>query len=68
MDEIPEIEIEILQGAVVQSSGAGQIGVAPMAPAIANAVYRLTGVRLRALPMLPQRVKQALAENGARSV
>jgi isoquinoline 1-oxidoreductase subunit beta len=62
MDEIPEIEIQIVQGAFGQSSGAGQIGVAPMAPAIANAVYRLTGVRLRTMPMLPERVKQALAE------
>jgi isoquinoline 1-oxidoreductase beta subunit len=62
MDEIPEIHIEIIQGAVGQSSGAGQIGVAPMAPAIANAVYRLTGARVRAMPMLPERVKQALAQ------
>jgi isoquinoline 1-oxidoreductase beta subunit len=62
MDEIPEIEIRIVQGAVGQSSGAGQIGVAPMAPAIANAVFRLTGARLRSMPMLPERVKQALAE------
>ncbi len=61
MDEIPPIHIDLLQGAVGQSSGAGQIGVAPMAPAIANAVFRLTGARLRELPMLPERVKQALA-------
>jgi isoquinoline 1-oxidoreductase beta subunit len=51
MDEIPEIEI----------------GVAPMAPAIANAVYRLTGARLRAMPLLPERVKKALAESQART-
>jgi len=61
MDEIPEIEIRIIEGAVGQNSGAGQIGVAPMAPAIANAVYRLTGARLRALPMLPELVRHALA-------
>ena len=62
MDEIPDIRIEIIQGAVGQNSGAGQIGVAPMAPAIANAVFRLTGVRMRALPMLPETVKLALDE------
>jgi isoquinoline 1-oxidoreductase beta subunit len=67
MDEIPEIEIRIVQGALGQSSGAGQIGVAPMAPAIANAVYRLTGARLRAMPLLPERVKQALAEATTRA-
>ena len=59
INEIPPIHIELLQGAVGQSSGAGQIGVAPMAPAIANAVFRLTGLRVRSLPMLPQRVLQS---------
>ena len=53
---------ELLQGTREQSSGAGQIGVAPMAPAIANAVFRLTGARLRVMPMLPERVTQALAK------
>jgi len=61
MDEIPDIEIRVVQGALGQASGAGQIGVAPMAPAIANAVYRLTGARLRAMPLLPERVKTALS-------
>ena len=66
MDEIPEIEIKLVDSGVIQPSGAGQIGVPPMAPAIANAVYRLTGVRLRAIPMLPARVKTAMAEGGAK--
>jgi isoquinoline 1-oxidoreductase beta subunit len=66
MDEIPDIEIKLVDSGVVQPSGAGQIGVPPVAPAIANAVYRLTGVRLRAIPMLPERVKVALAESATR--
>jgi isoquinoline 1-oxidoreductase beta subunit len=52
IDEIPPIHIELIEGAPGPSSGAGQIGVAPMAPAIANAVFRLTGKRVRSLPML----------------
>ena len=64
MDEIPDIDIHIVEGAQGQVSGAGQIGVAPMAPAIANAVLRLTGVRMRELPMLPARVKLALQATG----
>ncbi len=66
MDEIPEIEIKLIDSGVLQPSGAGQIGVPPMAPAIANAVFRLTGMRLRAIPMLPERVKMALAEQGSK--
>jgi CO/xanthine dehydrogenase Mo-binding subunit len=37
-----------------------------MAPAIANALFRLTGARVRALPMLPEQVKLVLAQ-GARA-
>jgi CO/xanthine dehydrogenase Mo-binding subunit len=39
-----------------------------MAPAIANAVFRLTGVRMRALPMLPVRVKAAINEQVVKTV
>ena len=70
MDEIAPIHIEIVQGTVAQFSGTGQIAglpQAPIAPAIANALYRLTGARLRALPMLPERVQQALGEVPARA-
>ena len=68
IDEIPEIDIHIIEGAQGQVSGAGQIGVAPMAPAIANAVFRLTGVRMRELPMLPVRVKTAMNERVVKTV
>jgi isoquinoline 1-oxidoreductase beta subunit len=39
----------------------GEIGVPSVAPAIANAVFQLTGKRLRSLPMSPERVKTLLA-------
>ena len=67
MDEMPEIEIHLVEGAQGQVSGAGQIGVAPMAPAIANAVFKLTGVRMRELPMLPVRVMTAMNEQAVKT-
>jgi isoquinoline 1-oxidoreductase beta subunit len=41
-------------------TGMGEVGVPAVAPAIANAVFRLTGKRVRQLPMSPERVQAAL--------
>lgn len=59
-EDVPDIEIKIVDTGYRGISGAGQPGVPPVAPAVANAVAALTGVRLRRLPMLPERVKLAM--------
>ena len=41
--------------------GVGEGAQGPAAAAIANAIANATGKRLRALPFVPERVKQALA-------
>ncbi len=45
------IHVEIVPGEG-PPGGIGEPGVPPVAPAIANAVFALTGVRVRELPML----------------
>jgi CO/xanthine dehydrogenase Mo-binding subunit len=42
--------------------GVGEVPIVPPPAAIANAIYRATGVRLRQLPMAPGRVLQAMQE------
>ncbi|HWH75886.1 MAG TPA: xanthine dehydrogenase family protein molybdopterin-binding subunit [Candidatus Binatus sp.] len=42
------------------AKGMGESGVVCVAPAIGNALYRATGLRLRELPMTPERVWRAL--------
>jgi CO/xanthine dehydrogenase Mo-binding subunit len=42
--------------------GMGEGGILPMAPAIANALARAYGVRVRDLPLTPERVWRALRE------
>jgi len=42
------------------AKGAGEGSLIPVSPAVANALARLTGVRLRDLPLTPERVWRAL--------
>jgi isoquinoline 1-oxidoreductase beta subunit len=59
MNEIPEMFIEVIP-TDNHPTGVGQMATPLVAPAIANAVAQLAGVRLRHTPMTPDRVKQAL--------
>ena len=59
MNEVPPIAVKVM---VTDNppGGVGECGLPPVAPAIANAVAKLTGKRMRHLPFNPQRVKAAL--------
>lgn len=48
-----------------RATGSGEPSCNPIAPAIANAVFDAVGIRLRSLPMTPDRVKAALADAAA---
>ena len=50
------------------AKGVGEPGLVPVAPAIANAIYDAVGVRLRRLPMTPDRVLEAILEKQGRKV
>jgi CO/xanthine dehydrogenase Mo-binding subunit len=48
------------------AKGAGEGSLIPVSAAIANALARLTGIRLRELPLRPERVWRALRARGRR--
>ena len=48
--EMPEVQVEIIPGSDAPE-GVGEPGTPPIAPAVANAVFKLTGKRLRSLPL-----------------
>jgi nicotinate dehydrogenase subunit B len=60
-DEVPEVEVVLLNQPNAPFLGVGEGSQGPAAAAIANAIANATGKRLRALPFTPARVKLALA-------
>lgn len=53
--DVPQLDIALLDRPDLPSVGAGETPLIAVAPAVGNAVYAATGVRLRSLPMqLPQ--------------
>ena len=62
--DVPPMDVFLIEKAdpygPFGAKGIGEIGTNCAAPAIANAVAQATGVRLRQLPMTPERVWQAL--------
>lgn len=59
MGDVPEVDVEFLPSTEVPV-GLGEPGTTVIAPAIANAIFAASGVRLRHLPMRPDAVRQAL--------
>lgn len=51
MEETPDIEVHIIEDDG-KMGGVGEPGVAPVAPALANALFAATGKRIRKLPLL----------------
>jgi isoquinoline 1-oxidoreductase subunit beta len=50
MAQSPEISVQILNSGA-EMGGIGEVGTPPIAPAIANAVFAVTGKRVRSLPI-----------------
>ncbi|MBI5247904.1 MAG: xanthine dehydrogenase family protein molybdopterin-binding subunit, partial [Desulfomonile tiedjei] len=59
MSEVPEIEVHVVQSKE-KLGGIGEPGVPPTAPAVANALFNATGLRIRRLPLTPATVLEAM--------
>ena len=53
INETPVIEVYIVPSSG-EMGGAGEPGVPPVAPALANALFAATGKRIRELPIRPE--------------
>ncbi len=61
--EAPAIEVVLIDRPDQPLLGAGEAATAPVAAALANAVFDATGVRLRTVPFARARVRDALASS-----
>lgn len=51
INEMPEVEVHILESERSNPVGVGEMGVPPIAPAMFNAIFNATGIRVRELPL-----------------
>jgi len=62
--DLPEIEVIIVEKPVASgpfgARGVGELGANTIAPAIANAIYDAVGVRIKELPITPEKILKAL--------
>jgi isoquinoline 1-oxidoreductase beta subunit len=58
INEMPVVETFILDSGAAPG-GLGEPGVPPVAPALCNAIFALTGKRVRTLPIRPEELRKA---------
>jgi nicotinate dehydrogenase subunit B len=57
--DVPAIETVMIDRKDIPSAGAGESSLVGVAPAIANAIFDASGVRLRSLPLVPNGLRVA---------
>lgn len=57
--DVPKIDVHLINKADIPSAGGGETPIIAIAPAIANAVFAATGVRICSMPLRGGRLKQS---------
>jgi isoquinoline 1-oxidoreductase beta subunit len=57
--DVPELDIHLLDRPDLQSAGGGETPIIAIAPAVANAVFDATGLRIRSMPIRSAALKLA---------
>jgi CO/xanthine dehydrogenase Mo-binding subunit len=66
--DVPEIDCILIEDreplGPSGAKGVGEPGLVPTAPAILGAIQHATGVRMRRVPVLPHRLREAIVASG----
>jgi CO/xanthine dehydrogenase Mo-binding subunit len=57
--DVPKIDVHLVNNTEIPSAGGGETPIIAVAPAVGNAIFAATGVRLRSMPMRGSVLKQA---------
>jgi isoquinoline 1-oxidoreductase len=57
--DVPRIDVHLVENRAVPPAGGGETPIIAAAPAIANAVFAATGVRLRSMPLRGEALRRA---------
>jgi CO/xanthine dehydrogenase Mo-binding subunit len=57
--DVPKIDVVLVNKTDIPSAGGGETPIIAVAPAVGNAVFAATGVRIRSMPMRGDVLKQA---------
>ena len=49
--DVPRIEVVLIDRKDLPSAGAGETGIVALAPAVGNAIFAVTGIRLHDMPL-----------------
>jgi isoquinoline 1-oxidoreductase len=56
--DVPKMDVHLLNKKDIDSAGGGETPIIAIAPAIGNAVFHATGMRIRSMPMIAEMKRQ----------